>query len=202
MCYSCTGVNPTQQPPRRNNHQVPITKDHLITVTNLRPLGSKQLVTCPLDPAKLVFQEFTGTLTDDDRKVYVDMEIHVGGEECHVIQIQVKSHAGGHVPIKRLPLEHYVRALVGYMLFEGDPDGVAQGNLHRHGWRRDTDARLARLTKVAEWYREAQEQGVPTGKYVAVRAGVQPNHVRRLVMNARDAGLLEPNTDNRGKVRP
>jgi hypothetical protein len=161
-----------------------------LEVLELVPTGAKRLVVNPLNSAKLVFEEFKGSLYDHDRELTCSMTVFVDEDEARVLSLTVEAGEQNSIAHKRLALETYLRAFVNHLQFEGDPEGMAAAIVVGRGGsgRRDLD----RLQQVARWYQEAKAAKEATGKYIARRAGTNPDYARRLVLEARKAGFIPP----------
>jgi hypothetical protein len=161
-----------------------------VTVLELTPTGGKRLVISPLDPDKLVFEEMRGILTDNHRDitVYLDVLVEV---KATIRSISIRLHNGDVAPMdlwKKLALETYLRTLLQHLAFDRteDPDGPHVATPRPWGeWTREDN-----LDQIAEWYHEAASQGLPTGPYVAHRAGVTHNNARQIIHKARRRGLI------------
>jgi hypothetical protein len=172
-----------------------------ITVVSLEPRGKRRLVRAPGHPGKLVFEDFRGTLEDDTHgiRVYVDLAITAGAEpEIVGFAVECKPGKGLYArEFKTLTVDTYVKALVGYMLF----DTAAEGSIHhsvvdphpdRVGGVKWSKVSEDELAAVARWWHEAQDRHLPAGPYVAEKVNVSHTNARQLILAARRAGLIPP----------
>jgi hypothetical protein len=172
-----------------------------ITVVSLEPKGKRRLIRAPGHPNKLVFEDFRGVLEDSTHniRVYIDLALTpVGEPEIVGFCLEAKPGSGLHArEFKSLLVDTYVKALVGYMLFDNSTEGpihhaVVDPHPDRVGgvkWSKVSDDELQ---DVARYWREAQERKVPAGPYVAEKINVSHTNARQLILTARRAGHIPP----------
>lgn len=173
-------------------------------------------VALPGAPGFAVPRQFSAWVADADRGLLIGLSIEVN-ERASIVDLAVQGAPVTPSELRDLPWGAYLDVALGKVMMRaervpgpnphtlvtplsGSQEVAAALSAHK-GYRRNRGRRPVdadRLRRVADLYRAATEQEIPTGDYIASAEGVSPGTARSLVARARAAGLLPPASRGEG----